>query len=299
MSEDEFDRVGKKFNEYNETIKKLYDWVEEIKWEAGKSELDKIGEKFKNINSNVAGLKSQREATHQRFKSGELDPNQYTTRVGDLVKELSIAESDLHPLMPDFKRFMGSMTIFINEKGITITEEKKKVIDEMKRVLTKFETDTSTIKKVSSELDAKPITINERALSINAYFELNGCALELYTTADDFIKNIIKSPEETRDFLAEVSYNNLSTRFNRVEHFLETYGGYVAKEDEGKIEENIKYLSKTIAEGNAYLPGKNYKECEKKLMDILKAANNLRELSRAKILRLVIELQKVGTLARV
>ena len=156
---------------------------------------------------------------------------------------------------------------------------------------------TEVLNDVESELhklDTKLISIKEGAWSINAYFELNGCALEIYTTADDFIKNIIRSPESTRDLLADANYSNLSTKFNRLEHFLETYNGYVAKEDEGKIEENIRYLSKHLSEGHAYLCGKNYKECEKKLMDTLTVTNQLRELSRAKLLRLVIELQKVG-----
>lgn len=157
--------------------------------------------------------------------------------------------------------------------------------------------DVEVFKDLESEiqnLDSKLVTISAGAESINAYFELNGYALELYTTADDFIKNIIKAPDETRDLLAEISFSNLSSKFNRIEHFLETYSGYVAQEDEGKIEVNIKYLNKNLIEGHGHLNEKKYNDCEKKIMEIISLSNDLRELSRAKLLRLVIELKKVG-----
>ncbi len=155
-----------------------------------------------------------------------------------------------------------------------------------------------TLKEVESkiqELDNKLISINEGAFSINAYFELYGDALDLYTTTDDFIKITSKAPEQTRDTFALTNYNNLYQKFDiGLDPFLSRFSGHVDKDDEGMIRTNINTLRELLTEGKVLLNTKNYGELERKLADITRITNQLRGMSRAKLLRLVDELQKVG-----
>ncbi len=165
---------------------------------------------------------------------------------------------------------------------------------------TKDEGVKTVLKEVESkllELDNKFSSINEGAFSVNAYFELYGHALDLYTTADDFIKIILKAPEQTRDLVAYTNYNNLYQKFDiGLDPFLSRFNGHVDKEDEGVIRTNTNIIRDSLAAGKVLLETKNYRELEMKLADLTRITNQLRGMSRAKLLRLVDELQKVGNL---
>ncbi len=179
----------------------------------------------------------------------------------------------------------------------TVYKSFKETFSSLKKE-TKDENAKTTLKEVESkiqELDNKLISINDGAFSINAYFELYGYALDLYTTADDFIKIILKAPEQTRDLVAYTNYMNLYQKFDiGLDPFLSRFSGHVDRDDEGVIRTNTNTLRELLTEGKVLLNTKNYGALEIKLADLTRITNQLRGMSRAKLLRLVDELQKVG-----
>lgn len=165
----------------------------------------------------------------------------------------------------------------------------------------KHDEDLENVENKIQDLNDRIFSISEGADSINAYFELYSYALDLYTTADDFIKIQSKAPEQTRNTFAYMNYSNLDQKFAiGLDSYLTRFNGYVDQDDEGTIQTNIKTIRDLLVEVRTLLVTKNekdYEELEKKLGDLTRITNQLRGLSRAKLLRLVDALQKAGRMS--
>ena len=170
----------------------------------------------------------------------------------------------------------------------------KKAVSSLKEK-TKEEAAILPIEGQVQEINNKLNTIKDGAWSINAYFELYGNALDLYTTGDDFTKSILRAPEGTRDLLAETNYYSLLQKFDvGIAPFLSTYSGYVDTNDEGEIRIHINQLRELLGQGKAHLVGKNYKKLETIINELTRISNILRGMARGRLLSLTMELQKVG-----
>ena len=137
-------------------------------------------------------------------------------------------------------------------------------------------------------------SIKEGAWIINAYFELYGRSLDLYTTSDDFIKAMAKSPLETKSLFASTIHLDLKKKFDRgIAQFLSAYGEEVDQNDVGVIELHINKLRDLISEGKGYVASENYKELEKVNINITVTSNELLGMSQARLLKIIKELQKI------
>jgi hypothetical protein len=137
-------------------------------------------------------------------------------------------------------------------------------------------------------------SIKEGAWIINAYFELYGRSLDLYTTSDDFIKAMAKSPPETKSLFASTIHLDLKKKFDRgIAQFLSAYGEEVDQNDVGVIELHINKLRDLISEGKGYVASENYKELEKVNINITVTSNELLGMSQARLLKIIKELQKI------
>lgn len=176
---------------------------------------------------------------------------------------------------------------FIDLKNVVFssnTENKEKHTEILKVVQTKIQ-----------ELDKQMNMVNDSTWSINAYFELYGSALELYTSSDDFIKNILKAPEEIKELLADTNYYNVKQKFDeKIAMFLLTYAKDIDQADEMLIEKHINDLRDNIGEAKGCLTSKDYKELEKIIKNILRTSNQLRTLSYQRQKKILMELQRMG-----
>ena len=175
------------------------------------------------------------------------------------------------------------------------------VITALKESITSLKKKTKEVEAILpvenqvQEINNKLNTIKEGAWSINAYFELYGHTLDLYTSGDDFTKTVLRVPNGTRDLLAETNYYNLLGKFEEgLSPFLSTYRGYVDKIDEGEITAFITQLRDFLGEGKGYLKAKEYEKLESIINEVLVISNKLRGMSRGRLLSLTMELQKVG-----
>ena len=137
-------------------------------------------------------------------------------------------------------------------------------------------------------------SIKDGAWIINAYFELYGHSFDLYTTSDDFIKAMAKSPLETKSLFASTNHLDLKQKFDRgIAQFLSAYGEEVDRNDVGVIELHINKLRDLISEGKGYVESENYEKLEKVNKEITITSNELRGMSRARLLKIIKELQKI------
>ncbi|MCK4735380.1 MAG: hypothetical protein KAT65_23205 [Methanophagales archaeon] len=137
-------------------------------------------------------------------------------------------------------------------------------------------------------------SIKEGAWIINAYFELYGHSLDLYTTSDDFIKAMAKAPLETKSLFASTIHLDLKKKFDRgIAQFLSAYGEEVDRNDVGVIELHINKLRDLISEGKGYVESENYKELEKVNINITITSNDLLGMSQARLRKIIKELQKI------
>jgi len=154
----------------------------------------------------------------------------------------------------------------------------------------------SPIEEQLQEIFQKLDSIKDGAWIIDAYFELYGYSLELYTTSDDFIKAMMApSPPETKSFFANTKYLDLKQKFDRgMAQFLSAYGEEVDRNDVGVIELHINKLRELISEEKGYLETQNYEKLDKINIEILVTSNVLRGMTRARLLKIIKELQKIG-----
>ena len=152
----------------------------------------------------------------------------------------------------------------------------------------------SPIEEQLLEIFGRLDSIKDGAWIINAYFELYSHSLDLYTTSDDFIKAMAKSALETKSLFANTNYLDLKQKFDRgIAQFLSAYGEEVDRNDLGVIELHINKLRDLISEGKGYVESENYEKLEKVNINITITSNELRGMSRARLLKIIKELQKI------
>lgn len=182
----------------------------------------------------------------------------------------------------------------------TITPLLGKIIDNFKNLRKKSKDDVyiSVIDSNIQELSQKLSFIKNGAWSINAYLELYGNALNLYTTADDFIKTILNQsdiPNNIFEVTAQANYSNLTERFDiGFNQYISTYGIYLDKVDENSIKIYIDNLREKLGEGKGQLTIDRRNQLIKVISEIARISNTIRGLSRGRLLSLTMELQKIG-----
>lgn len=141
-------------------------------------------------------------------------------------------------------------------------------------------------------------SIKEGAWIINAYFELYGHSLDLYTTSDDFIKTLAKAKSlDAKEVFATTSYSNLRQKFDLgIAQFISTFGSDVDQKDVRLIEMHIDTLRDLISEVKGLVGAreKDYNKLEEAIIKITDTSNKLRAMSRARLLKIIMELQKIG-----
>lgn len=148
------------------------------------------------------------------------------------------------------------------------------------------------IQEIFRRLDS----IKDGAWIINAYFELYGHSLDLYTTSDDFIKTLAKVESlDAKEVFATTSHSNLKQKFKLgMGEFISTFGNDVDQNDVRLIEMHINTLRERISEVKGLVAAKDYTKLEGAIINITDTSNELRAMSRARLLKIIMELQKIG-----
>ena len=148
------------------------------------------------------------------------------------------------------------------------------------------------IQEIFRRLDS----IKDGAWIINAYFELYGHSLDLYTTSDDFIKTLAKVKNlDAKGVVATASSSNLKQKFKLgMGEFISTFGSDVDQNDVRLIEMHINTLRERISEVKGLAAAKDYNKLEEVIVNITDTSSELRVMTRARIMKILMELQKVG-----
>lgn len=134
--------------------------------------------------------------------------------------------------------------------------------------------------------------VGESGWFIATYFELYGSALDLYITLGDLTSIMGRTLEE---LVLLGIYRELVQKFDiGLSMFLSMYSGYVSNDDKNIIQMHIGNLRALISKGRVYLERKEYKEVERIFLEMEVELNQLRGLSRSRILSLLAELQRGG-----
>ena len=152
----------------------------------------------------------------------------------------------------------------------------------------------AVLKDQVQEISNKINVLKDMGWSMDAYITLYSHALEIYTTADDLIKVILKTKDKDFDVLiGEGYYYELIGKFDRgLVPFVENLGKDVDGEDSGAIKENISQLGGLLREGKVHIEAEEYKKLERTVFKIAEIANKLRGRAHMRLIAIIKELER-------
>ena len=150
----------------------------------------------------------------------------------------------------------------------------------------------AVLKDQVQEISNKINVLKDMGWSMDAYITLYGHALEIYTTADDLIKLILKT-KDVDVLIGEECYYDLIGKFDRgLALFVSNFGKDVDEADTGAIKVHIRDLDRLFGEGKAHVDADEYKKLERTVFKIAEIANKLRGMAYMRLTAIIKELER-------